>query len=140
MDDNKALDALINEAMNVEKDLLVKEEALAAHNKEFANWLKVKKHQDEELEVLWGMVKEKMQEEGISEYEVPDVIKLKLTPSGKYRLTEGTEIDDIPDELCEIKKTLSNKKIKASIALNGIIPAGIESTGDVLRKKLLGDK
>lgn len=139
MNDNKALDELITDAMSVEKDLLVKEQALAAHNKEFANWLKVKKHQDEELEVLWGMVKEKMQEEGIAEYEVPEVIQLKLTPSGKYRLTEGTEIDDIPDELCDIKKVLNNKKVKASIALNGVMPAGIESTGNVLRKKLLGE-
>lgn len=139
MNDNKALDELITDAMSVEKDLLVKEQALAAHNKEFANWLKVKKRQDEELEVLWGMVKTKMQEEGITEYEVPEVIQLKLTPSGKYRLTEGTEIDDIPDELCVVKKSLDNKKIKASIALNGVIPAGIESTGNVLRKKLLGE-
>lgn len=139
MNDNKALNELITDAMSVEKDLLVKEEALAAHNKEFANWLKVKKHQDEELEVLWGMVKEKMQEEGITEYEVPEVIQLKLTPSGKYRLTEGTEIDDIPDELCDVKKVLNNKKVKASIALNGVIPAGVESTGNVLRKKLLGE-
>lgn len=135
---DKALDELITNAMSVEKDLLVREEALAAHNKEFANWLKVKKHQDEELEVLWDLVKTKMQEEGVSEYEIPEVIKLKLTPSGKYRLTEGTEIDDVPDELCDIKKVLNNKKVKASIALNGVIPAGIESTGNVLRKKLLG--
>ena len=133
--DLTALNDLIDDAMKVEKDLLVKEESLAAANKEFANWLKVKKHQDETLEVLWGMVKEKMQEEGLREYETP-YIKLTLSPSGKYRLAEGAEIDDIPDALCDVKKTLNNKKIKASIELNGIIPANIESTGDILRKKL----
>lgn len=135
--DDKALNDLITDAMEVERGLAVREEALAAHNKEFANWLKVKKHQDEELEVLWGMVKEKMEEEGVSEYELPGIIELKLSPSGKYRLTEGTNIDDIPDSLCVVKKSLDNKKVKASIALNGVIPKGVESTGNVLRKKLL---
>lgn len=133
--DLTALNDLIDDAMKAEKDLLVKEEALAAANKEFANWLKVKKHQDETLEVLWTLVKEKMQEENLREYETP-YIKLTLTPSGKYRLAEGKSIDDIPDALCDIKKVLNNKKIKASIELNGLIPAGIESTGDILRKKI----
>lgn len=133
--DLTALNDLIDDAMKVEKDLLVKEEALAAANKEFANWLKVKKHQDEKLEVLWGLVKEEMQKEELKEYETP-YIKLTLSPSGKYRLAEGKTIDDIPDALCDIKKVLNNKKVKASIELNGLIPAGIEPTGDILRKKV----
>lgn len=137
MDDNKALNDLITDAMNVEKNLLLREEALAAHNKEFANWLKVKKHQDEQLEVLWGLVKEKMEEGNMGEYTVPGVISLKLSPSGKFRLTEGTDINDIPDNLCDIKKTLNNKKVKAALELTGAIPEGIESTGNILRKKIL---
>lgn len=133
---DKALDELISDAMEVERGLAVREEALAAHNKEFANWLKIKKHQDEQLEVLWGLVKEHMEAEGLTEHEVPGVIQLKLTPSGKYRLTVGTDIADVPDELCDIKKTLNNKRIKASLELNGKLPDGIESTGNILRKKL----
>lgn len=136
MDDSKALDELITDAMSVERDLMVREEALAAHNKEFANWLKVKKHQDEQLAVLWDMVRERMEEENMATYELPGIIKLTLSPSGKYRLAEGVSIEDIPDNLCEIKKTLSNKKIKASIELNGSVPEGVESTGNVLRKKI----
>lgn len=136
-EDNKALDELISDAMSVEKDLMVREEALAAHNKEFANWLKVKKHQDEQLEVLWDMVKEEMEARGLTAHEVPGVIKLTLSPSGKFRLEEGMAIEDIPDELCDIKKSISNKKVKAYIELNDKLPEGIESTGSVLRKKLL---
>lgn len=137
MNDDKALNELIGDAMKVEKDLLVKEEALAAHNKEFANWLKIKKHQDEELEVLWSLVKEKMEEQKIFSYELPGVISLSLSPSGKYRLAEGTDIGTIPDELCVVKKMLDNKKIKAYFGLNNVLPAGVESTGNVLRKKIL---
>ena len=135
--ENKALDELISDAMKVEKDLMVREEALAAHNKEFANWLKVKKHQDEQLEVLWDLVKEEMENRGLTAHEVPGVIKLTLSPSGKFRLKEDVAIDDIPDELCEIKKSLSNKKVKAYFGLNNTLPKGVESTGNVLRKKLL---
>lgn len=137
MDDSKALNELISDAMEVEKGLLVREEQLAAANKEFANWLKVKKHQDEELEVLWGMVREKMEDEGLTEHEVPGVIKLTLTPSGKYRLAPGVEIEQVPDSLCDVKKVLNNKKIKAFRELNGVLPPQVESTGNVLRKHLL---
>lgn len=134
---NKALDELISDAMSVEKDLMVREEALAAHNKEFANWLKLKKRQDEQLEVLWDMVKEEMENRGLTTHEVPGVIKLSLSPSGKYRLKDDVSIDDIPDELCEIKRSLSNKKVKAYFGLNNTLPKGVESTGNILRKKLL---
>lgn len=136
MDDKKALDELISDAMSVEKELMVREEALAAHNKEFANWLKIKKRQDEQLEVLWSLVKEEMENRRIDYYELPGVIKLTLSPSGKFRLEEETSIEDIPDELCDIKKTLSNKKVKAYMELNHRLPEGIESTGNILRKKL----
>lgn len=133
----EALNKLVEDAMSTERELIAQQDALAAQNKEFASYLKAKKHQDDQLKVLWEMVKEEMEEEGLSEYEIPDVIKLSLSPSGKFRLIEGVEIDDIPDELCEIKKTLSNSKVKASLALTGELPEGIESTGNILRKKIL---
>lgn len=133
--DLTALNDLINDAMKAEKDLLVKEEALAAANKEFANWLKVKKHQDETLEVLWGMVREYMIENNIREHDTP-YLHLKLAESGKYKLEDGVSIDDIPDSVCDIKKTLNNKKIKAAISLNGTPPKGVVSTGYILRKTI----
>ena len=91
-----------------------------------------KKHQDEKLEVLWSLVKEYMIENEISEHET-DYIKLKLTPSGKYK---ADDLDSISDDLCDIKRTLSNKKVKAYIELNGKLPDGVESTGWVLRKHI----
>lgn len=137
MSNDEALDKLISDAMETEKGLAVREEQLALQSKQFAEYLKEKKHQDEQLEVLWTMVKEEMESRGLTEHEVPGVIQLKLTPSGKYRLAEGVDIDSIPDSLCVVKKSLDNKKVKASIALNGVIPKGVESTGNVLRKKIL---
>ena len=80
-------------------------------------------------------VKETMEEQGLTEHE-NDYIKLTLSPSGKYRLTEGTEIDEIDDNLCDIKKVLNNKKVSAYFGLNNSLPNGVESTGNILRKKL----
>ena len=37
----------------------------------------------------------------------------------------------------DIKKVLNNKKVKAYVEINGELPEGVESTGFVLRKKLL---
>lgn len=131
--DLEALDQLIDDAMTEEKALAVKADELALQSKQFADYLAAKKHQDEKLEVLWDMVKTAMIEQGITEHE-NDFIKLKLTPSGKYKAT--VPVEELPDELCDIKRTLSNKKAKAYAELNGKLPEGVESTGYILRKTI----
>ena len=132
MNDIKALDDLIDDAMNEEKALATKAEQLALQSKQFAEYLAAKKHQDERLEVLWMLVKDAMIEQGITEHE-NDYIKLKLTPSGKYK---AENLDEISDELCDIVKKLNNKKVSAYVKLNGKLPDGVESTGFILRKTL----
>lgn len=134
MNDIKALDDLIDDAMNEEKALATKAEELALQSKQFADYLAAKRHQDEKLEVLWQIVKDAMVDQGITEHE-NDYIKLKLTPSGKYK---AENLDDVGDELCDIKRVLSNKKVKAYVELNGKLPEGVESTGYILRKTLKG--
>lgn len=129
---DKNLQGLIDEALNKEKELQVRSEELALQDKRFAEYIQAKKHADEELEVLWGMVKDYMIENDYSEYE-NDYIKLNLTSSGKFR---ADDIDSVADELCDIKKTLNNKKVKAYLELNGTLPEGIVSTGYILRKKV----
>ena len=129
---NKDLQELIDEALNKEKELQVRSDELALQDKRFAEYIQAKKHADEDLEVLWGMVKDYMIENKYNEFE-NDFIKLNLTPSGKYRTDD---IESVSDELCDIKKTLNNKKVKAYIELNGVLPQGVESTGFILRKKV----
>lgn len=132
---NKDLDALnqlIDDAVNEEKSLAIKADELALQSKQFADYLAQKKHNDEKLEMLWSLVKEYMVENNINEHET-DFIKLKLTPSGKYK-TE--DIEAVSDELCDVVKKLNNKKVKAYVELNGKLPEGVESTGYVLRKTL----
>lgn len=135
MEDNKALDELIAEAVSEENALAIREEQLVLQNKEFADFIAAKKHQDEKLEVLWGLVKQYMIENGIAEHET-DYIKLKLTPSGKYKTDD---LESVDDSLCDIKRTLSNKKVKAYVELHGELPEGVESTGYILRKTLKGE-
>ena len=105
--DSEALDALIEDAVNEEKALAIKADELALQSKQFAEYLTQKKHNDEKLEMLWSLVKEYMVENNIGEHET-DFIKLKLTPSGKYK-TE--DIDKVDDALCDIKKTINNRKV-----------------------------
>ena len=136
MNDMKALDDLIDDAMNEEKALATKAEELALQSKQFAEYLAAKKHQDERLEVLWDLVKQYMVENDITEHET-DYIKLKLTSSGKYK---AEDIDSVPDELCKITRSLDNKAVKAYLKLNGKLPEGIESTGYILRKKIKGEE
>ena len=131
--DLEALDQLIDEAVNEEKGLAVRADELAIKDKEFAEYLAAKKHNDEKLETLWMLVKEYMVNNGINEHE-NDYIKLKITPSGKYRATES--IDFVDPELCDIKKTLNNRKVKAYVEVKGHLPQGVESTGYILRKTL----
>lgn len=130
--DLEALDQLIDEAVNKEKSLAVRADELALQSKQFADYLAEKKHNDEALEALWGMVKEYMVSNHISEHE-NDFIKLKLTSSGKFR---AEDIDKVDDALCDIKKTINNRKVKSYIELNGHLPDGVESTGYILRKTL----
>lgn len=130
--DSEALDALIEDAVNEEKALAIKADELALQSKQFADYLVQKKHNDEKLEMLWSLVKEYMVENSISEHET-DFIKLKLTPSGKYK-TE--DIDKVDDTLCDIKKTINNRKVKSFVELNGHLPEGVQSTGYILRKTL----
>lgn len=133
MDNNtKALDELVTEAINEEKALAVKAEELSLQSKQFADYLAAKKHNDEKLEMLWSMVKDHMIENNFNEFE-NDFIKLKLTPSGKYK---AEDVDSVDDTLCDIKKVLSNRKVKAFYELNGTLPAGVESTGYILRKTI----
>lgn len=129
---NKDLEKMIDEAVEKENQLQVMSESLALQNKQFAEYLEAKRIADKELEVLWDLVKEEMIKEGLTEHE-NDFIRLKLTPSGKYRTDD---VSKVADELCDIKKVLNNKKISAFLKINGRLPDGIESTGFILRKTL----
>lgn len=133
--DAEALDSLIEDAVNEENALAARAEELALQSKQFADFMAAKKHQDERLEVLWSLVKDYMIENKISEHET-DYIKLKLTPSGKYK---AEDLDSVDDDLCDIVKKLSNKKVKAYVELNGKLPEGVESTGYILRKTIKGE-
>lgn len=130
--DLDALNQLIDDAVNEEKSLAVKADELALQSKQFADYLAQKKHNDERLAQLWELVKEFMIENHLSEHE-NDYIKLKLSPSGKYKTDD---IEAVSDELCDVVKKLNNKKIKAYVELNGELPEGVESTGYILRKTL----
>lgn len=129
---NKDLEQLIDDAMEKESALSKRADELALQSKQFADYLAEKKHADEELEVLWQMVKDYMIEHNYTEYD-GEHIELKLTPSGKYR---AEDIESVSDELCDIKKVLNNKKVKAYLELNHELPEGVESTGYILRKKV----
>lgn len=129
---NKDLEKMIDEAVEKENQLQVMSESLALQNKQFAEYIEAKRIADKELEVLWDMVKEEMIKEGLTEHE-NDFIRLKLTPSGKYRTDD---VSKVADELCDIKKVLNNKKVKAYLELNHELPEGVESTGYVLRKTI----
>ena len=130
--DLKALNELIDDAMSEEKSLAIRADELALQSKQFADYLEEKKHSDERLEMLWALVKDYMLEHHLTEHE-NDFIKLKLTPSGKYK---AEDIDKVDDALCDIKKIINNKKVKSFVELNGHLPEGVESTGYVLRKTI----
>ena len=133
--DVEALDSLIEDAVNEENALAARAEELALQSKQFADFMTAKKHQDERLEVLWSLVKEYMIENEISEHET-DYIKLKLTPSGKYR---AEDLESVDDDLCDVVKKLNNKKVSAYVKLKGKLPEGVESTGYILRKEIKGE-
>lgn len=129
---DKDLQSLIDNALNKENELAKQADELALQDKKFAEYLTAKKHQDEELEVLWQMVKDYMIENNYTEYD-GEHIELKLSPSGKYK-TE--DIDSVDESVCDIKKVLNNKKVKSYVELNGVLPQGVESTGYILRKTI----
>lgn len=132
----QAIEELAQKIVSTEKALEEQEKSLSLKNKEFANFIKAQKHNEEELQVLFDMVKEEMEKRGLKEH-LTSIMKFTLSPIGKYRLTEGVDINDIPDNLCETKRVLSNKSIKAYEALNKVLPDGIESVGNKLNKELL---
>lgn len=127
------LDKLIADASAKEHELELMSNELASQNEMFAKYLASKKRADAELEVLWQMVKDYMIENNIKNHSTPG-LTLALTPSGKYR---ADDIESVSDDLCDIKKTLNNKKVKAYMELNGELPEGVESTGYILRKKII---
>lgn len=129
---DKNLEELIEQAINKETELQVRADQLALQDKKFAEYLAAKKHADDELEVLWDMVKEHMINNNISEHE-NEFIKLKLTASGKYK---ALDVNSVDDNLCDVVKKLNNKKVKAYVELTGKLPEGVESTGYILRKTL----
>lgn len=136
MDENrKALDKIIEDTLDKEHELEIRSEKLAEQNQAFADYLRAKKHADDEIKVLWDMAKEFMEENHITKHE-NEYITLSLSPSGKFKLEDNTDINDIPDDFCDVKKVLNNKKIKAYLELNDELPEGIKSTGNILRKTL----
>lgn len=127
--DIKALDELVEEYANKEAELMKVEQQLASSDEKFANFLTQQKRLKDYKDVLVDEIKEYMTEHGMTEHET-DAVKLKLSPSGKYK---ADNLDEIPDNLCEIKRTLSNKKVKSYLELNGTLPEGVKSTGSILR-------
>lgn len=127
-----ALDQLVEDYADKETELAKVENELATRDEQFANFITTQKRLKEQKEVLTGLIKEFMTEHEITEHETNTVV-LKLSPSGKYR---AENLDEIDDSLCEIKRTLSNKKVKSYLELNGKLPEGVESTGSILRIKV----
>lgn len=134
--DLQALNDLVDEYTNKETELVKIEQELAIRDEQFASFIATQRRLKEMKETLTGMIKEEMEKRGLTEHETGTVI-LKLTPSGKYR---AEDLDKVPDNLCEIKRTLSNKAVKAYLQLNGKLPEGIESTGSILRIKVKEEK
>lgn len=132
MTDNNALEKMITEVAEAESQLATRKEELAKRDAEVADLFKAEKELSANVEALKLLIKDEMKREGISEWD-GERATLKLTPTGKFRPTEGTSVDDICDEVCEIKRTLDNKKCKAYYELNGKLPDGVESSGDMLR-------
>ena len=130
--DLKALNDLVDEYTSKETELMKVEQQLASKDEQFANFITTQKRLKEYKEVLVEEIKEFMTEHGMSEHET-DTMTLKLSPSGKYK---AANVDALPDNLCEIKRTLSNKAVKAYLQLNGKLPEGVESAGSVLRIKI----
>lgn len=135
--DLNALNQLVEDYTKKETELIKVEQELVSKDQQFANFITAQKRLKEAKEVISGMIKEEMEARGLKEHETDSVI-LKLTPSGKYKITTD-DINEIDDSVCEIKKTLSNKKVKSYLELNGKLPEGVVSTGNILRIKVKED-
>lgn len=133
-DDLSALNQLVEEYTGKETELMKVENELATRDEQFANFITTQKRLKEQKEVLTDLIKEYMTEHNLTEHET-DTVVLKLTPLGKYK-TE--DVSALPDELCEIKRTLSNKAVKAYLQLNGKLPEGVESLGNRLIIRVRG--
>lgn len=131
-DDLSALNQLVEEYTGKEAELAKVESELVTRDEQFANFITTQKRLKEQKEVLTDLIKEYMTEHNLTEHET-DTVVLKLSPSGKYK---AENLEEIPDNLCEIKRTLSNKAVKAYLQLNGHLPEGIKSTGSILRIKV----
>lgn len=131
--DLEALNGLIDEAVAKENSIALREQELSLQDKRFAALLEERKRQADELQVLWDEVKQYMLDHGLKEH-ATDFIKLKLSPTGKYKTEDISKVDD---SLCEIKKVLDNKKITSYLNLNGELPEGIEVAGYRLTKQFL---
>lgn len=124
----KALNELVEEYTNKETELMKVENELATRDEQFANFITTQKRLKEQKEVLVDLIKSEMKQRGLREH-LAGNIYLKLTPLGKYK-TE--DINEVPDDLCKIVKTLDNKKITAYKEIHGELPVGVESLGDRL--------
>lgn len=133
--DIKALNDLVEEYTSKETELMKVEQELVAKDQSFADFVSAQRRLKEAKEVISGLIKEEMEKEGLTEHET-DTVKLKLTPSGKYRTAD---IEAVSDDVCDIKKVLSNRKVKAFLELNGKLPDGVESTGNILRITIKGE-
>lgn len=126
--DMKALNDLVEEYTNKETELMKVENELATRDEQFANFITTQKRLKEQKEVLVDLIKTEMKDRGLREHLAGNVY-LKLTPLGKYK---AEDINEVPDDLCKIVKTLDNKKITAYKEIHGELPVGVESLGDRL--------
>lgn len=126
--DLTALNQLVEDYTSKETELMKVENELATRDEQFASFITTQKRLAEQKSVLTEMIKEFMTEHNMTEHETDTVI-LKLTPLGKYKTAD---VNALPDNLCEIKRTLSNKAVKAYLELNGKLPEGVESLGSRL--------
>lgn len=125
---------MVTEVAEAESQLAVRKEELAKRDAEVADLFKAEKELSANVEALKLLIKDEMKKEGLSVWD-GERATLKLMPTGKFRPVEGKEVDDLPDEVCDTKKVINNKKVKAYLDLNGKLPEGVESSGDMLRIK-----
>lgn len=126
--DLTALNQLVEDYTNKETELMKVENELATRDEQFANFITTQKRLKEQKEVLVDLIKSEMKGRGLREHLAGNVY-LKLTPLGKYK---AEDINEVPDDLCKIVKTLDNKKITAYKEIHGELPVGVESLGDRL--------
>ena len=126
------IEDLITEVAEAEHSLSLRKDELAKRDAEVADIFKAEKELSANVEALKLLIKDEMHNEGITEWD-GERATLKLTPTGKFRPVAGKTVDDLPDDVCEIKRTLDNKRVKAYMELNGQLPDGVESSGDMLR-------